>query len=68
MSRLTEDSKPQLEQTRDELREAIESSRELVRRSRTLLELSECDRPVPAHDNDGYSPDVLRRVTRERRI
>ena len=52
MSRPTDDPMPELEQARDDLREAIEHSRELVRRSRFLLELSECERAVPANDNE----------------
>ena len=48
---------PELEQARDDLREAIEHSRELVRRSRFLLELSECERAVPANDNERQFTD-----------
>jgi hypothetical protein len=38
---------------REQLREGIESSREILRQARTLIELSACDGPFGADEEDG---------------
>jgi hypothetical protein len=42
-----------LDQTRTELRECLESSRAIVRQTRELIELTECEAPYAANDNNG---------------
>ncbi|HJS39882.1 MAG TPA: hypothetical protein VJ763_00600 [Sphingomicrobium sp.] len=42
-----------LDQTRTELRECLETSRAIVRQTRELIELTECEAPYAANDNDG---------------
>ena len=44
---------PDLDQTRTELREGLETSRAIVRQTRELIELTECEAPYAANDNDG---------------
>ena len=44
---------PDLDRTRTELREGLETSRAIVRQTRELIELTECEAPYAANDNDG---------------